>query len=145
MQEVGCMSEEVRPRILLGEDEEDDVVLFRLTLRKAGVKPELTVLNTAEEILEALRSGETLSKLPSKAPPSIIFIDGQLHHQPSMGLLRSIMQNPATKNIPVFILTGSLDPAVCTEAKAIGALECFQKPFTVTDWFKVQSLIPKAG
>ena len=39
-----------------------------------------------------------------------------------------------------FVLTGSLDRKVCEQAKALGALECFEKPFSVSDWRRIQKM-----
>jgi CheY-like chemotaxis protein len=135
------MSADLRTSILLGEDEEDDVILFRFVLKKVKPNPEVVVLRTGEDILEYLKQLKNSPHPESRFAPSAIFLDGQLHHQPSMGLLRWIVQNPSTKDIPVFILTGSLDPKVGAEAKAIGAVECFEKPFTADDWMKVQAVM----
>jgi CheY-like chemotaxis protein len=127
--------------ILLGEDYEDDIVLFRHTMKRAGITSQIVVLDSGEKITQYLRGQGPYADRSSFPLPSVIFLDGQLHHHPSMGLLRWIVRNPQLKDIPVVILTGSLDPQVCAEAKSIGALECFEKPFQESDWMKLSNLV----
>jgi FixJ family two-component response regulator len=45
------------------------------------------------------------------------------------------------KETPIIILTGSLDPKVCEEAKNIGAFECFEKPFTESDIRRLERML----
>jgi CheY-like chemotaxis protein len=131
--------------ILLGEDAENDVILFRFWLRKAQVAMKVLVLDSGEKILDYLSGAGDYADRKRFPMPELIFLDGQLHHRPSMGVLRWILESPETQGIPVVVLTGSLDPKVRKDAKAIGALECFEKPFTVQDWKKLDELLTRQG
>ena len=126
--------------ILLGEDQEDDAVLFTISMKKAGVSNPIIILGEGEHIIQYLQ-GTGVYKDRSRYPqPSIVFLDGQLHHQPSMGLLKWIKDHPEVSDVPIFVLTGSLDRKVCEQAKVLGALECFEKPFSVSDWRRIQKM-----
>jgi CheY-like chemotaxis protein len=127
--------------ILLGEDLEDDALLFTISLQKAGATNRVVVLGEGDEILDYLRGAGNYKDRTRFPQPAIVFLDGQLHHQPSMGLLKWIKDHPEVSDVPVFVLTGSLDRKVCEQAKALGALECFEKPFSIQDWRRIQKLI----
>jgi CheY-like chemotaxis protein len=127
--------------VLLGEDTENDIILFCFWMRKAQVQMEVLALDSGDKILDYLKGNEPYDDRKAFPLPEIIFLDGQLHHQPSMGLLRWIVEQPHTRSIPVVVLTGSLDPKVRTDAKEIGALECFEKPFTLEDWERLRGLL----
>jgi CheY-like chemotaxis protein len=116
--------------ILLGEDNEDDAVLFNRTIKKSAWEATVLVLLDALDIQAYLGgSGKYQDRLTYQLP-ALIFLDGQLRHQPSMWLLSWIVRHPQLKNIPVLLLSGSLDPKVCVEAKQNGALDCLDKPFS---------------
>jgi CheY-like chemotaxis protein len=127
--------------VLLGEDTENDIILFRFWMRKAGVNMNVLALDSGDKILRYLSGTAPYQNRTAFPLPELIFLDGQLHHQPSMGLLRWILEQPETRKIPVIVLTGSLDPKVRIEAKALGALECFEKPFTVQGWERLRELL----
>jgi CheY-like chemotaxis protein len=126
--------------ILLGEDQEDDALLFTISLKKARVSNRIIVLGEGGSILDYLRGAGNYRDRSLYPQPSVIFLDGQLHHQPSMGLLKWIKDHPEVSNVPVFVLTGSLDHKVCEQAKALGARECFEKPFTGDDWRAIRQM-----
>jgi CheY-like chemotaxis protein len=127
--------------ILLGEDIEDDAILFQLVMRRVGSGSRVVVLEEARDILNYLKGSGPFQNRATFPLPEMVFLDGQLHHEPSMGLLRWIVKDPSLKDIPIVILTGSLDPRVCAEAKRLGAIECFEKPFTEADLRKLEQLL----
>ncbi|HUR46807.1 MAG TPA: hypothetical protein VMZ27_13095 [Candidatus Saccharimonadales bacterium] len=126
---------------MLGEDLEDDALLFTLSMKRACVPREIVVIGEGDEILDYLQGSGAYSDRAKYPKPSMIFLDGQLHHQPSMGILKWIKEHPNVSDVPIFVLTGSLDQKVCEQAKALGALECFEKPFTREYWHKIQQML----
>jgi DNA-binding response OmpR family regulator len=103
---------------------------------------EILPLDSAQLITDYLEGNGKFSDRQAYPLPSIIFLDGQLHHEPSMGVLRRIRKNPTSSHIPIVVLTGSLDDQVKVDAKEAGAAECFEKPFTAGDWALLKNLLP---
>jgi CheY-like chemotaxis protein len=128
-------------RVLLAEDADDDVVLFRYAMRKAGVEIDLTVLKSGEKVVDYISGNRVYADRSVFPLPSLIFLDGQLRFKPSTALLKWIRAHPATKEVPVVILTGNLDPNLAQQAKASGALECIPKPMTEAHWAKLQQML----
>jgi CheY-like chemotaxis protein len=131
--------------ILLGEDIEDDALLFRMTIKRSGWDARVLVLDEAGDIRDYLSGAGKYQDRLSHPLPALIFLDGQLHHEPSMRLLRWMVEQPALKRIPIFLLSGSLNPKVCEEAKIIGARECFEKPFDEEHIRKVEEVVFEAA
>jgi len=131
-------------RILLAEDSEDDVLIFRYSMRQAGLRGDLTILNTGEKVIDYVKGKRLYADRSVFPMPSLIFLDGQLHREPSTALLRWIRSHPATKKIPVIVLTGNQDPCVARDARACGALACIPKPMTQEHWTKLRKLLNRA-
>lgn len=120
---------------------EDDVLLFRHATKKAGLDVVILPLDSAELITDYIEGNGLFGDRTAHPLPSLIFLDGQLHHEPSMGVLRRIRRHPNSRHIPVIVLTGSLDEQVKIDAKAAGAMDCFEKPFTAEDWSRLKTVL----
>src|ERR1041384_10282 len=127
--------------ILLGEDYDNDVFLFRRTLNQAGVKTQVVAMDDGDEIISYLAGEGPFHDRTAFPLPSIIFLDGQLHYRPSLGMLKWIREQPGLKRIPLFVLTGDVNPRVWEDAKNLGALACFEKPFTAANLVAVQAIL----
>ena len=128
-------------RILLAEDSEDDVFVFRYAMRKARVEMDLTVLKSGDKVMDYVQGRKVYADRSVFPMPSIIFLDGQLHREPSTALLKWIRTHPATQKTPVIVLTGNQDPEVAVEAKMCGAVECITKPMTSAHWARLLNLL----
>jgi CheY-like chemotaxis protein len=128
-------------RILLAEDSEDDVFVFRYAMRKAGVDVELTVLKSGQKVMDYISGKRVYADRAVFPIPSLIFLDGQLHREPSTALLKWLRSNPSTQNTPLIVLTGNQDPQIREEAKACGAMECIAKPMTQEHWATLRNLL----
>ncbi len=98
----------------------DDSKVGRLTMRKKlaafGVGVDL-----AESGLEALSYLE-------RHRPDVIFMDHMMPDLDGFEATRRIKATPATRNIPVIIISGSDDEAFVRDARAIGAFDAIAKP-----------------
>lgn len=98
----------------------DDSKVGRLTMQKKletfGVGVDL-----AESGLEALAYLE-------RHRPDMIFMDHMMPDLDGFEATRRIKAVPATRDIPVIIISGSDDEAFVREARAIGALDAIAKP-----------------
>lgn len=102
--------------ILLAEDDEDDVFLFKEALNKTSDIEVKVVANG----LEALSS---FNKLPEA---DIIFLDVNMPHMNGIECLIKIRNNH--KNVPVIILTTSANEVLMKQAKTLGASGFICKP-----------------
>lgn len=89
-------------RVLLVEDNPNDVFFFQKALEEYPEKVELYVINDGEK-------ASLFFSAPSDVfTPDIIFLDLHLPHVRGLDLLRSLKINTLWKNVPVIVLTTSV-------------------------------------
>jgi CheY-like chemotaxis protein len=108
------------PTILLVEDDDDDVFLFRDTLSE---------LNITCELIHVSNGLEGIKKLNLMKPekPDFIFTDLNMPVMMGLKFLREIKKVRTFVDIPVFILTSSLKLSDKEESLAAGAAGYFKK------------------
>jgi len=107
---------EQKNKILLVED---DVMIVRMYQRKLELEGfKVFLAFNGEEGLEILK----------KEKPDIILLDIMMPKMNGIEMLKALKKNPATKNIPVIILTNLGDrPEDVTKAKELGAKDYWVK------------------
>ncbi len=108
-------------RILLVEDNEDDVVLFQRLLRRASANAGLDVITEGETAIHWLADKITESNASAAALPRVIFLDLRLPGIAGSDVLRWIRRQPALQSVFVVICTSSTDARDVAEAERLGA------------------------
>lgn len=78
-------------------------------------------------VLEAVDGQEALEKVRA-GPPDLVIADMRMPRLDGSGLCEALAKDPATRGVPVVILTSSADPDTRRRAKASGAREVLHKP-----------------
>jgi CheY-like chemotaxis protein len=111
-------------RILLAEDSEDDEIIFRRTLLKAGIKNPLTVFHSAFEAMAWL-------KIHTR--PSVVFVDLCMPGLDGTDLLEWMATQPRLEKCLFVVLTG-VDTSRCVKrAYQLGAHSFLTKPVSEAD------------
>jgi two-component system response regulator len=106
--------------ILLVEDNPDDERLALRALRRGKL---------ANEILVARNGEEALTLVFSLNPqPSVVLLDLKLPKIDGLEVLRQIRANPATRLLPVVMLTSSSEDRDIIESYNLGANSYVRKP-----------------
>jgi CheY-like chemotaxis protein len=129
--------------ILLGMDNEHDVLLFRHSAHEASVVANIMWLCTEEQIHGYFDEGGIYADRAICPLPSLLFLSDQLNGQPTFELLQWLTQHHAIRSVPVILTTAAFNPEICTQAKTLGALECFGKPLTSADWAKLNTILKR--
>ena len=113
-------------KILLIEDNPDDVELTLMAFKKHNLANHITVARDGEEALDIIfqygkESAEGLR-------PDLILLDLKLPKVDGMEVLRQIKENSKTKVIPVIILTSSKEENDLAESYRLGANSYIRKP-----------------
>jgi CheY-like chemotaxis protein len=115
----------------------DDSKVGRLTMLKKleaiGVKVDLT--ESGQQALDYLAQNQ----------PDLIFMDHMMPDMDGFEVTRRIKAAPATRNIPVFIVSGSDDEAFVQQARAIGATNAIAKPPAAGVLETILGSLPKPG
>ena len=122
-------------RIVLVEDNEADVYLFRRALQDAGLNFELTVIEDGAEALAYIRD------FGQGAPPDAAIIDLNLPKSEGTTVLEAIRKNTRLSAVPVVIVTSSASPAERAKAERLGAERFVTKPPDLDEFLRIGGLI----
>jgi phosphate regulon transcriptional regulator PhoB len=106
-------------RILIIEDEADVVDMLALNLRKAGG----FTISTAADGAEGLRKAREES-------PALIILDLMLPKMPGLEVCKILKNDPATKRIPIIMLTAKVEEIDRIVGLEFGADDYVTKPFS---------------
>ena len=106
--------------ILLVEDNAYDEALTLRAFRKSGLESYVVVARDGLEALERLFGGVPL--------PCLVLLDLQLPRLDGFEVLRRLRARPATRLVPVVILSSSLEREDLATSYALGANSYIRKP-----------------
>lgn len=122
--------EEKLATLLLAEDVEDDVFIFKRALKKAGVANPLQVVTDGNEAVAYL-AGEGKYADRERFPlPFLILLDLMMPYRDGFEVLDWIRKQRPIANIPVVILTSSAQERDRSQAYKLGARSYLVKPPT---------------
>jgi two-component system phosphate regulon response regulator PhoB len=111
------MNEQHKPYILIVEDEAPLVTLLRYNLEKQGFRVE-----------DAGDGGEALAKI-TEAPPDLLLLDWMLPTLSGIELCRQLRRRPATRQLPIIMLTARAEDQDAVRGLDTGADDFITKPF----------------
>jgi CheY-like chemotaxis protein len=123
--------------ILLAEDEETDVVMFRLALKRAGLFFRLIIMRDGQEAIDYLVSQEQGPDRADHPLPSLIILDLKMPRMTGFDVLAWLGSRPNLRAIPAVILSSSSYPQDIQRAAQLGAREYYIKPHSVGELVKV--------
>lgn len=118
------------PAILLVEDNEDDVFLFRRALKTAGILNPVSVAEDGQAALDYLAGVDRFADRGKYPIPTAVFLDLKLPIKNGFAVLSWIRNHPDFLNTPVVILSSSSEPYDQQEAFRRGATAYQVKPPT---------------
>ena len=114
--------------ILLVEDNPDDVELTRLAFEEAGIANRLVVVHDGVQALDYLFARGAHAGRDPQDLPGIVLLDLNLPKLDGREVLQAIRQAPATRTLPVIVLTTSVEPDDLDASAALGANSHIRKP-----------------
>ena len=111
-------------KILLVEDNPDDVELTLRAFKKHNLANEIIVAKDGDEALNILMP----QKKENAKLPDLILLDLKLPKVDGLEVLRQVKDNPETKFIPVVILTSSREETDLVESYKLGVNSYIRKP-----------------
>ncbi len=111
----------MRPVILLVDDEADLVTLLRYNLERAGL-----------DVVTAPDGEEALTVLAEQRV-DLVLLDWMMPHMSGIEVCRQLRRKPATRNVPIIILTARAEEADRIRGLDTGADDYISKPFSTDE------------
>jgi CheY-like chemotaxis protein len=112
----------VPKKILLAEDDQDDLEFFTYFLHSRSDIELTSVAENGEEVIDALKKTVQL--------PDMIIMDQNMPRQNGLQTLLLLKKDPLYKDIPVFIYSTYADENLQTTSVVAGAKRVFTKPYS---------------
>ena len=127
---VSLMSKSANKKILVADDEVDVLNLVALNLKAAGFN-----------VLKA-EDGRTALELARTAQPALVVLDLMLPGIPGLEVCKTLKNEPATKLIPIIMLTAKAEEVDRIVGLELGADDYLTKPFSPRELvLRVKSVI----
>ncbi|WP_299078423.1 response regulator [uncultured Paraglaciecola sp.] len=114
--------------ILMADDDEDDRLLTKDALKESRVRNSLYCVEDGVELLQYLRREGKFSDKSLSPKPSLILLDLNMPRKDGREALQEIKADPNLKNIPVVILTTSVQEEDKIKGYNLGAASYIAKP-----------------
>jgi len=115
--------------ILLIDDSENDVLLAKRALAKAGIFNPLYVVHNGEETIAYLEGAGPFSSRDEYPLPELVLLDLKMPGLNGFEVLQWIREQPNLKGLRVIVLTTSEDIHDVNRAYQMGANSFLMKPF----------------
>lgn len=115
-------------RILLVEDNPDDVELTRRAFRKVNLRNQLQVARDGQEALDLLLGPPEGDGRERPPLPTVVLLDLKLPKVGGLEVLRRIRADERTRFLPVVILTSSKEERDLVRGYELGANSYVRKP-----------------
>jgi CheY-like chemotaxis protein len=112
-------------KILLVEDSEPDIYLFRRALKQAKIEFDLTVIRNGNEASDFVNNP---SRFLKGDPFNLAVLDLNLPGDSGLAILKAIRKIPELKSFPVAVMTSSESLKERHEAEQLGADRFILKP-----------------
>lgn len=119
---------ELQQRILLVEDNEDDVLLFRRALKQSDVSASFQSVEDGQQAIDYLTGSGRFGDRRVFPFPTRVFLDLKMPYKGGLEVLEWIRQRQFEASPDVFILTSSAETRDVGEAQRLGAQAYFLKP-----------------
>src|SRR5262245_42291041 len=115
-------------RILLVEDDENDVLFLERAFDKAGAPRPFRVLGDGQETIAYLSGADGFENRSEHPLPSHLILDLKIPRKNGFEVLEWVRNDPRWKDLPVVALTSSGDQGDRDRARALGVDGYFVKP-----------------
>lgn len=119
-----------RPRILLVEDNPDDVLFLRRTFARVGITLDLEVAEDGQRAVDLLQSSATRAQAERSTH---VLLDLKLPRRSGLEVLSWIRSQPALCGLPVIVLTSSNVKSDADQARALGVDDFLVKPISAKE------------
>ena len=130
------------PVVLLAEDSEDDVIIFRKEMSKASIDFPLFVTKDGEETIAYLKGAGKFGNRSEFPVPDLLLLDLVMPEITGFEVLEWIRDQPGLASLPVVVLTSSETIHDIKLANQLGARSYLVKPLKFKDLLQLNCVLP---
>lgn len=124
-------------KILLVDDNLDDLTLTKRAIRKLYFTEELVIANDGVEALKLIFGDRGDAECAVENLPSLILLDVKMPRLNGLEVLRAMRSVEKTKKVPVVMFSSSNEEQDIIASRELGANKYIQKPLNFYDFNKV--------
>jgi CheY-like chemotaxis protein len=128
------MTERDQPIILLAEDSEDDVRMFRRAFTQAAIAAPLHVVSDGEETIAYLSGDDKFAHRVEYPLPDLLLLDLKMPRKDGFEVMAWLRTHPTLCPLRTVVLTASEDMREIIRAYAFGANSFLTKPVNFTEF-----------
>ena len=128
-------------KILLVEDNPNDVDLTKRALQKSNILNELVIAEDGVEALTYFFGGDGKDGCPIDDLPVVVLLDLKLPRIDGLEVLRRLRADEKTKLLPVIILTSSNEQKDVISSYGLGANSFVRKPVKFNEFAEAVRLL----
>ena len=125
------MTDQPRTTILIVDDSRADSRLTELWLRNSSYVQDVQVVRTGAEALAFLRREGNYGQAQR---PQLVLLDVHLPDLLGWELLESLQADESLRDLPVVVLSGTVNEADIQLANKLGAIRCLSKPIDADEF-----------
>lgn len=114
-------------KILYAEDDPNDVVIFKMGVKRAALSHEVYIVDDGEAAINWLAGKGKFQDRTQFPIPDVLILDLKMPRKTGFDVLQWVRANPTFSKMPVIILSSSDEPADLKRATALGATTYFVK------------------
>lgn len=115
------LQDAAKKRLLIVDDEVDQLKALARSLKRFGDRVEVTTTSNGIDALVLVGSFQ----------PHVVLLDVYMPGIDGLEVCRRLKKNPATKDVQVYVVSGSFTSALEQKALEAGAAKCLPKPIDV--------------
>ena len=117
-------------RVLLVEDDPNDILLTRRAFRKAELPEPIAIVEDGEQAVAYLSATGQFADRRAHPLPDLVLLDLKLPRMSGLEVLTWLRKQPKLQRLPVIVLTSSRETADVNRAYELGANSYLLKPVT---------------
>jgi CheY-like chemotaxis protein len=136
----------LKPAILLLENSDDDILLFRRALSNLGIDVSLSVVNTVQQARSYMAQFATAEESARDEWPRLIVCDYGLDGETSSEFVHWVRNHSDFRAIPMVFFSGTLPPSQAPYLMRRFGIPFFQKSLQIEDTVEsVKEILSSAG
>jgi len=126
-------------RVLLVEDDPNDIVLTRRAFRKVELPEPIAIVEDGEQAVAYLGATGEFADRRAHPLPDLVLLDLKLPRMTGLEVLAWLRQQPSLQRLPVVVLTSSREISDVNRAYELGVNSYLSKPVTFDSLARIVS------